>query len=73
VANQKISLKAARVNAGYTQEKASADSNISIDRIKRVENEPGAKLTIAEICKLCEIYGIELSNIKIKEGGKYGI
>ena len=61
----KITLKAARTNAGYTQEQASELSFISIDRIKRVESDPNAKLTITEICKLCEIYGIEFSDIKI--------
>lgn len=61
----KVTLKAARTNAGLTQQQAAEFSKISIDRIKRSENDPGAKLTIAEICKLCEIYGIELSDIKL--------
>jgi len=61
----KLSLKAARVNAGLTQQQVVEFSNIGIDRLKRAEKDTKENtLRITEICKLCEIYGIGLSDLK---------
>jgi len=63
--SKKMSLKAARVNAELTQTQASEFSNITVDRIKRAEKGTDCNtLRISEICKLCEIYGVGLSDIK---------
>lgn len=65
MAELKMSLKSARVNAGLTQQQASEYSNIGLSRLKRAEKstEDNA-LRITEICKLCEIYGVGLSDVK---------
>lgn len=61
----KMSLKAARVNKGLTQQQTSEKSGIGIDRIRRAEKGVDDNtLKIVEICKLCEIYGVGLSDIK---------
>lgn len=61
----KISLKSARINAEMTQAQVSELSNISIDRICKAEKSTeNNTLRITEICKLCEIYGVGLSDVK---------
>jgi len=63
--SKKISLKAARVNKKLTQVQASELSGITVDRIIRAEKGTDCNtLRISEICKLCEIYGVGLSDIK---------
>jgi transcriptional regulator with XRE-family HTH domain len=58
----KITLKAARVNAGYSQNEVAKKLNISNKTISSWESGetfPSAKKIVA----LCELYGISYDNI----------
>lgn len=58
----KITLKAARVNAGLTQKEASERldvSNKTLCRWEQGKSFPGAD----KIAKICELYGVAYDNI----------
>ena len=60
----KITLAAARVNAGYTQEVAAVKAKVS----KRTlcAYEVGKRHPKVDVLKrLCDVYGCEIDNIKI--------
>ena len=59
----KISLASARVNAGLTQARASELCHMDVQKLARVEKSENPKLTIGEVLKLCEIYGIGLDDL----------
>lgn len=60
----KISLKAARVNAGYSQESASKESGIARSTLAKWEEgrtEPRA----SDFQKLCAIYKVPMEKVKV--------
>ena len=59
----KISIKAARVNAGLTQEKAARQLGISPDTLARYEKESG-KLSLEMFRKLADLYKIPVNYLK---------
>lgn len=60
----KISLRAARVNAGYTQEEVGKILKVKRDRI--IEWEKGRKMPKKEVFnQLCELYGIQRKDLRI--------
>lgn len=60
----KISIKAARVNAGLTQEKAARQLGISPDTLARYEKDSG-KLSLEMLNKLSELYKIPTNFLKL--------
>lgn len=58
----KISLKAARVNAGYTQRAAGKAVGKSRDTIRNWENGK-TKIPAEDFMNLCSIYKIDKDNI----------
>ena len=60
-----ITLRAARVNAGLTQEQVHQSTGIARSTLKRWERgETSPKVT--ELADLCELYGIPVEQIKLK-------
>lgn len=60
----KISIAAARVNAGYTQQEAAALANVSKKTLSSYEK--GERLPKVDVLNtLCQIYGCTLDDIKI--------
>lgn len=59
----KITLKAARVNAGLTQEQVVAETGISRSTLHRWENGKGSP-RLLDLQRLCELYGIAIDCIK---------
>ena len=61
----KITIEAARRNAKLTQKQASELSGIGRDRLIKAESSSEeSTLTVLEVIKLCEVYGLDISNIK---------
>lgn len=58
-----ITLKAARVNAGFTQAMVAEKLGMSVSTIKNWENGNSFPKQPA-IEKLCELYGVTYDNIK---------
>ena len=61
--NMKITLKAARINAGFTQEQVEAESGISRSTLYRWEHGKGFP-RVNDLDKLCRMYGIPMECIK---------
>ena len=60
----KITIAAARVNAGYTQEQAAKLANVSKKTLSSYES--GKRLPKVDVLNvLCNIYGCTLDDIKI--------
>ena len=59
----KLSLAGARANAGLTQIRAAALCHMDVQKLYRAEKSENPKLTISEIMKLCEIYGVKLEDL----------
>ena len=59
----KISIKAARVNAGLTQEAAARKLGINPDTLSRYEKESG-KLSLEMLKKLADLYKIPTNFLK---------
>ena len=59
----KISIKAARVNAGLTQEKAARKLGINPDTLARYEKDSG-KLSLEMLEKLADLYKIPTDFLK---------
>lgn len=60
----KITIAAARVNAGYTQKKAAELANVSKKTLSAYEK--GERLPKVDVLNtLCQIYGCTLDDIKI--------
>lgn len=60
----KISLAAARVNAGLSQAAAAKRANMSTKTLWAYEN--GTRLPKVDVLnRLCDVYGCEIDNIKI--------
>ena len=62
----KISLKAARVNAGLTQQEAAKKMKISTHTVKNYECGV-TRLSYPTLLALCNLYGIDVENIKESE------
>lgn len=64
---EKLTLKAYRVNAGFTQEQASKLIGVSIKCLSMWETDKdalkGARLE--SVKKMCEVYGIEITDLDI--------
>lgn len=60
--NGKITLKAARVNAGLTQEEVSKVMNVSLPTIIKWESESG-ELRMKQALKLCKLYKKNIDDI----------
>lgn len=58
----KMSLAAARVNAGYSQKEAAAQLNVSNKTLCRWETG-AAKPKIDKIDAICNLYGVSYDNI----------
>ena len=63
----KITLAAARVNAGMTQQEAADKVGVTKQTIYNMENNRN-NIQLPTLLKLCEIYNISLDNLKLKEG-----
>lgn len=59
-----ITLKGARVNAGLTQTEVAERLNVSTVSVNKWENGR-AEPTFNTVKKLCELYGVDLSQIVI--------
>ena len=58
----KISLRAARINAGLTQ--AQAAEKLSIDRTTRMRWESGkSSPKLADVQRMCRLYGISTADL----------
>lgn len=62
----KISLKAARVNAGLTQKEAARRASVASLTLINWEKERTAP-TIVQLLNLCKIYGVELDDLILPE------
>ena len=60
-----ITLKAARVNAGLTQEQVEKETGFARSTLTRWENGRGFP-RIDDLTTLCNLYGIPVENIKKK-------
>lgn len=60
--NLRITLKAARVNAGLTQEEAAQSLNISAATYNAWEKDPG-KITATKQSQLSQLFGIPIDCI----------
>lgn len=60
----KISIKAARVNAGLTQKKAAKSLGINPDTLARYEKSGSDKLSLEMLRKLAELYRIPADFLK---------
>lgn len=61
----KITLKAARVNAGLTQKEAAKKIGISYQTLSEYEKDE-SKVKLAMIKKMCSVYGFPLEYIFLK-------
>lgn len=60
--DEKITLKAARVNVGLTQEEVAKEMKVSLPTIARWENESG-EVRMKHALKLCELYKKNIDDI----------
>lgn len=60
--NEKITLKAARVNAELTQEEVAKEMKVSLPTIARWENESG-EVRMKYALKLCKLYKKNIDDI----------
>lgn len=60
--DEKITLKAARVNAGLTQEEVAKEMKVSLPTIAKWENESG-EVRMKQALKLCKIYKKNIDDI----------
>lgn len=57
-----MTLKAARVNAGYSVREAAALANVNKDTLSRWEN--GKRISKLDYIKLCHIYEIDPKHVE---------
>ena len=60
----KITLKAARVNAGYSLAQAAEMTEVDQSTVCRWERN-GSKIPAVSCLKLCEAYGVDIKDIKL--------
>ena len=60
----KITLKAARVNAGYSLSQAAEMMEVDPSTVCRWERN-GSKIPAVSCLKLCEAYGVDIKDIKL--------
>lgn len=60
----KITLKAARVNAGYSLAQAAEMTEVDPSTVCRWERN-GSKIPAVSCLKLCEEYGVDIKDIKL--------
>ena len=60
----KITLKAARVNAGYSLSQAAEMMEVDPSTVCRWERN-GSKIPAVSCLKLCEAYGVEIKDLKL--------
>jgi len=63
----KLSLKAARVNAGLTLKQTAEKAGLTLQTIHNIESGK-TKTNYRTLLKLCELYDMPIENIKLKEG-----
>lgn len=63
----KISLKAGRINKALSLEEAAKKLSISVDMLKRLEEDNGylKKADTLLIDRICKLYGVTAENIKV--------
>lgn len=61
----KITLKAARINAGLTQKEAAKRIGISYQTLSEYEKD-ASKIKLVTIKKMCTLYGIPIDCIFLK-------
>lgn len=61
--NSKISLAAARVNAGYTQKEAAEKLNVNIGTMQNWESGKTAP-TVDKFIELCRLYNCPVTAVK---------
>ena len=61
----KITLKAARVNAGLTQKEAAKKIGISYQTLSDYEKD-GSKIKVSVLNKMCSVYGLPVEYIFLK-------
>jgi len=62
ILDKKITLKAARVNAGLTQEEVAKEMKVSLPTITKWENESG-EVRMKQALKLCKLYKKNIDDI----------
>ena len=60
----KITLKAARVNAGYSPAQAAEMTEVDRSTVCRWERN-GGKIPAVSCLKLCEAYGVDIKDLKL--------
>ena len=60
----KITLKAARVNAGYSISQAAEMIEVDPSTVCRWERN-GSKIPAVSCLKLCEAYGVDIKDLKL--------
>ena len=60
----KITLKAARVNAGYSLSQAAEMMEVDPSTVCRWERN-GSKIPAVSCLKLCESYGVDIKDLKL--------
>jgi len=60
-----ITLRAARVNAGLTQQQVHQATGIARSTLKRWERGETSPRA-SELARLCELYGVSVGSIKLK-------
>ena len=60
----KITLKAARVNAGYSLSQAAEMMDVDPSTVCRWERN-GSKIPAVSCLKLCEAYGVDIKDLKL--------
>lgn len=60
-----ITLKAARVNAGLTQQQVQQATGIARSTLRRLEQGKTSPRT-SELAILCNLYGVTMEHIKMK-------
>ena len=58
-----VTLDLVRNAAGYTIEEASEHCEVSVEEMKRLENDSG-EMTKAIACKIKKLYGVSLDNLQ---------
>lgn len=66
-----ITLKAARVNAGFTQDQVQQTTGFARSTLRRWEQGKTSPKA-SELAMLCDLYGVEIGQIKICKRVRFG-
>lgn len=61
----KMSLKAARINAGLNQKEAAKELGITYQTLSRYENDQKL-VTIGTLLKMCDLYHADLNSLNLR-------